>query len=112
MRILYLIIHLGSWLLRSYYVPNPFEPLGEGTAFILNILFEPFLQGLSYWEVGLFYHSGDEPVAGSLMFLFAYLFNVACIWALCSIGIHWYTVIPAIVIYLAVLFLFSRSVYD
>jgi len=66
----YISVSGFSVLIRSIYLPNPFELLEYGSLY--NVLLSALLVPISFKIVGLFYSRGEAPVLGSLAFLFVY----------------------------------------
>ena len=82
---MYKLIVAISILIRQFYLPNPFEALGDGLivnigetpmAFppeILNWIAEPFMHVVTFAVVGLYYDRGSAPALGSFLYLLFYL---------------------------------------
>ena len=106
---LYGIIGIISIIVRNFFLPNPFEQLGEGimignallTPIVLNWITEIILHPLVFVEVGVFYRKGELPWLGSLLYLMFYIINVCVLWAASSLGFHWYTNSLILVLYIA-----------
>ena len=79
---LYLALSGIFWFIRQFFMPNPFEVLGEGIAItvlgsslvltpeILNWIAGLFLPSITFVIVGLYYSRGSCPVWGSLLYMF------------------------------------------
>lgn len=79
---MYKIIKIISFIIRAYlcYLTIDNIPIFENYLFN-NILLEIFslytlLWFISRLEVGMFYHKGEAPAIGSIMYFFVYLFNL------------------------------------
>lgn len=113
----YGIIGLFSIVIRNFVLPNPFEVLGEGitvfgvflTPAVLNFIVEPILHAVTFAEVGLVYHRGEMPGLGSLLYLVAYVLNVGVLWIAGWLGLHWYTNLMIVGVYVALLVWFIGS---
>ncbi len=71
---LYFLLKVIFWVIRSLVLPNPFSPL-EGLGEIVNLVFGGVLFPVSYFMTGLFYHRGDDPAAGSVLYMLFYVVN-------------------------------------
>ena len=81
---MYGLVVIGSFLIRQLLLPNPFTPLGDmapGLNLIAGLVFVP----LTYWMVGFVYQSGENPVGGSLLFLFVYALNTVVSYGICLV---------------------------
>lgn len=117
---LYRMLSVLFWFIRQFFMPNPFEVLGDGITVIIDevpILLTPdvlnWIAGLglpafTFLVVGLYYESRSAPAAGSLLYMIffcvhtgiLYLMSLAypAIWlivviAVVYIGIHTVVVI-------------------
>lgn len=59
-----------SYLVRSFYLPNPFENYEWGI--IINLVVGAALYPITFKVVGLFYKRGYAPVLGSILYLLFY----------------------------------------
>lgn len=113
----YGIIGLISVIVRNFMLPNPFEPLGEGITIggvllapvLLNWIAEPILHVVSFSEVGMVYHKGEMPGLGSLLYLIVYAFNVGVLCVASWLGLHWYTNLLIVGLYIVGLVWFVRN---
>lgn len=107
----YSIFVVIGYLIRNYCLPNPFEVFNDGfkignlvlNPFILNIIAEPPLHLISFVEVGMIYRSGDAPMIGSILYLFAYCVNIAVLMLASVFKLRWYTNLLIIVVYLLII---------
>ena len=114
---LYAIIAVFGMFVRQFMLPDPFEPLGEGivvkgvllSPIILNWIAEPILHIISFVEVGIVYQKGEMPGLGSLLYLMAYVVNTVVLLFASWLGLHWYTNLTIVVLYIAGLVWFIRS---
>ncbi len=79
---LYLALSGIFWFVRQFFMPNPFEVLGEGititiqnspvllTPEILNWIAGFFLPAFTFAIVGWYYSRGSFPVLGSILYMF------------------------------------------
>lgn len=101
------------WLIRQFYLPNPFEALGEGitvtisnvpillTPDLLNLLADPIIFGITFGVVGLYYVSGSAPAVGSFLYMFFYCVHIAGIYLLLSLYPTIWLIVLIVVIYVA-----------
>lgn len=78
---MYKLMRIISFLIRQYYIPNPFEALGNElivdiwdaslllTPTMLNWIAGLFLPGLTYVIVGMYYEERSNPRLGCLLYL-------------------------------------------
>lgn len=78
---LYLTLSGLFWFIRQFFMPNPFEVLGEGITVTMGstaILLSPdvlnwiaglFLPTITFIIVGLYYIRGSFPVGGSILYM-------------------------------------------
>ena len=78
---MYKIIAAISMLIRQFYLPNPFEALGNGLQVeicnvpvvlppsLLSWYAEPIMWGVTYGVVGMYYQKGSNPAWGSFLYL-------------------------------------------
>ena len=59
-----------SLLIRTFFLPNPFEGMEMGVLY--NLAAGIILLPITFLIVGLFYERGSAPVLGSLLYLFFY----------------------------------------
>lgn len=79
---MYLTVATIFWVIRQFFMPNPFEVLGSGIAItilgspilltpeILNWIAGLFLPALTFAIVGLYYSRGSCPAWGSFLYMF------------------------------------------
>ena len=109
---MYRLMALISLIIRQYYIPNPFEALGEGV-FVniegasillspdrLNRIAELFMHGLTFTIVGLYYESGfNHPVLGSFLYLLLYCVHTFLLWIMSLAGFSTWAVILIVILY-------------
>ncbi len=78
---LYSILSFLFWIIRQFFIPNPFEVLGDGITLMINgtpLLLTPDtlnwiagfgLPAFTFAIVGLYYLRGSEPAAGSILYM-------------------------------------------
>lgn len=81
MKDLYVKLSVAFWVIRQFFMPNPFEVLGEGITVTIGdapILLTPdrlnwiaglFLPAITFAIVGWYYRSGSFPVLGSVLYM-------------------------------------------
>lgn len=81
MRKLYLTLAGIFWAIRQFFMPNPFEVLGEGITVtiadaptllspdILNWIAGLFLPAITFGIVAWYYRKGSFPVLGSILYM-------------------------------------------
>lgn len=72
-----------SFIVRQFFLPNPFTPLGSN-ADAINLLFGGVLVPITYGMVGFIYDSGSDPTAGSFLFLLIYAINTGVTYLVCK----------------------------
>jgi hypothetical protein len=99
---MYKFLMILSFLIRNFYLPNPFESLEYGV--LINMALEPLLQPITFGIVGLFYDKGSAPAWGSFLYLFFYSVHTGLL-ILC--GMFDFTIVAivgAVNLYVTVLF--------
>ena len=110
---MYKFIASLSVLIRTFCLPNPFEPLGENfdinlfgtsismTPFLLNLIVgATILTAISYCTTGLYYSKGSNPAKGSFLYLFFYCVYTSLLHLMSLAEFDTYAVIFIITIYL------------
>lgn len=84
---LFKIVSVAFWIIRQFFISNPFEVLGEGipvvldgkevflTPDVLNWIAGLGLPTLTFGIVGLYYKSGTAPVVGSALYMIFFLMH-------------------------------------
>ncbi len=88
---MYRLMTVISFIIRQFYLPNPFECFGN-YAWFYNLIAEAVLVPVSYAIVGIFYTSGEAPVIGSFLFLLAYAALTGILWLLGLVNFAWWTI--------------------
>lgn len=116
---IYEIIAVISSIIRSFLLPNPFEPLGEGfsitvldenillTPDILNWIFEVPLHMITYAVVGIYYLKGSVPSIGSIFYLLFYVLHVFLLYVMSWFNLSWVAVITVLLLYITLHVVFS-----
>ena len=77
----YISLSALFWFIRQFFIPNPFEVLGEGitvmirgapvllTPDVLNWIAGGVIPAFTFFIVGLYYIKNSDPVAGSCMYM-------------------------------------------
>ena len=78
---MYKLFPIVSFIIRNFYLPNPFGNFQNGV--VINLIIEPILQGFTFAIVSLFYEKGSAPAWGSFLYLFFYSLHTTLL-ILCS----------------------------
>jgi len=111
---MYNIIKIVSVIIRQFYLPNPFEPIGNKLSIefmnmkvilspeIMNWMAEPFLHLITFAVVGIYYSKGvDKPAKGSFLYLLFYGIHVGLIYLISILGFAPITIVAVIICYIA-----------
>lgn len=102
---MYKLIVAISILIRQFYLPNPFEALGDGLIVnigetpmalppeILNWIAEPFMHAVAFAVVGLYYDRGSAPTLGSFLYLLFYCIHTFLLWLMSLAGFATWVVV-------------------
>ena len=108
---MYKLIVAISILIRQFYLPNPFEALGDGLIVnigetsillppgVLNWVAEPFMHMVTFVIVGLYYDRGSAPALGSFLYLLFYCVHTFLLWLMSLAGFDTWAVVLIIVTY-------------
>lgn len=95
---MYQLIIIISFVVRQFFIANPFEALGEGVTtispIVLNLIAELVLHAITYAVVGLYYRGGT-PGWGSFLYLGNYWVHT---FVLCLMGSTGFAVGPVLLI--------------
>lgn len=117
---MYRIMMVLSVLIRQFYIPNPFEVLGDGLIMnigevpimiqpeMLNWIAEPFVHCVTFGVVGMYYDEGSAPALGSLLYLLFYCVHTFLLWLMSLCGFAIWAVVIILVIYVGCLGMVSR----
>ncbi len=121
---IYKLIAVFFFIIRQFYIPNPFDALGDGCTLyitqipfiippsLLNMLAEPFIQAITYSIVGLYYRRGSNPFFGSVLYMIFYCIHIFILWILSlvrfNIGISIIVIVVYIMIHIICLILSNR----
>ena len=110
---LYLLIAATLAFARQYYLPNPFECLGDKAA-LINLIAEPFIHALAFLLVGLIYRRGEAPILGSILYFITYaiLVGILCLMGIFSFAWWWVLLIISIPIIITVVLCMAKARYD
>lgn len=109
---MYKLMAAISILIRQFYIPNPFETLGNGLAVnmgktsmllppeVLNWVAEPFMHGITFVIVGLYYERGSAPALGSFLYLIFYCIHTFLLWLMSLAGFATWAVALIVVLYI------------
>ena len=97
---MYKFIATLSVIIRTFYLPNPFDSLGTAfpvtigentltmTPIVMNYLAEPVLHALTFALVGLYYsRSEHNPSKGSFLYLMFYCVHVGLLYLMGLFGL-------------------------
>lgn len=108
---MYKIIAIISTIVRQLCISNPFEALGDGliitiggaplllTPDVLNWIAEPFVHGITFFVVGLYYDKGGVPTLGSFLYLLFYCIHIFLLWIMSVVKFNTWIVITIFLIY-------------
>lgn len=98
---MYRLMAIISLFIRQCYLPNPFE--NTPYPVLINWICEPFLHGLTYEIVGLFYKRRSSPAIGAFLYLLFYAINTALLYLIIYLGYKSIASIIIVVIYFIIL---------
>ena len=110
---MYKLIAIISTLVRQFYIPNPFDALGDGLVVnigetqillpsgVLNWVAEPFVHVVTFSVVGLYYDRGSVPVLGSFLYLLFYCVHTFLLWLMSLVGFSTWAVVVIVALYIA-----------
>ena len=81
-----------SWIIRMFFLPNPFECFGE-SAIVINWIAEPIMHAVAYGIVGMFYIKGSAPLLGSIAYLFTYALLTGVLWVMGIFSFAWWWIL-------------------
>ena len=111
---LYKLIAVIFFIIRQFYIPNPFDALGDGYTLyvnqipfiipplLLNMMAEPIIQVITYNIVGFYYRRGSNPFLGSVLYMIFYCIHIF------NIGISIIAIVVYIMIHIICLILLNR----
>lgn len=86
---LYKIIASVSVVVRTYFLPNPFEYFGDKAA-LMNLIAEAIIHIIVYKIVGRLYTKGTNPALGSFLYLMTYTCIVVGLWTMGCFSFAWW----------------------
>lgn len=110
---MYKLIGAISTLVRQFYIPNPFDALGDGLIVnigetsillppgVLNWVAEPIMHMVTFAIVGLYYDRGSAPALGSFLYLLFYCVHTFLLWLMSLAGFSTWAVVVIVVLYIA-----------
>lgn len=111
---MYKLIAIISTLVRQFYIPNPFDALGDGLVVnigetqillppgVLNWVAEPFVHVVTFSVVGLYYDRGSAPALGSFLYLLFYCVHTFLLWLMSLAEFSTWAVVLIILLYVGV----------
>lgn len=99
--IMYKFFAIISFIVRNFYLPNPFSSLKYGV--IINLVIEPILQSVTFFIVGFFYERGSNPALGSILYLFFYAVHTSLILLCSKFYFANYAILSIVVLYSLIL---------
>lgn len=109
---MYKLIAAISILVRQFYIPNPFDALGDGLVVnvgetpiflspdVLNWGAEPFMHAVTFAAVGLYYDRGSDSAVGSFLYLLFYCIHTFLLWLMSLAAFAIWAVVLSVVLYL------------
>ena len=85
-----------SWIVRMFFLPNPFECFGA-RAYLYNWIAEPILHIIAYALVGLVYCKGSFPAWGSFLYLITYAILVGVLWIFGIFNFAWWWILSLVI---------------
>ena len=110
---IYAFLSMVFWLIRQFYMPNPFEVLGDGvtivlyevpillTPYILNWLAGLVLPFFTFGVTGLYYISRSNPALGSVLYMGFFCVHVGILHLMSSIYPLYWLIVLIILAYVA-----------
>ena len=88
------IMVILSVIIRTFYLPNPFESLGT-MGIVYNLMLSSFLVPLTFIVVGMYYNRGSFPFLGSLLFLVFYVIHneLILVMSIFNFAIWWIAIV-------------------
>lgn len=89
---IYNILSTVFWIARQFFIPNPFDALGDGiiifigaapvslSPFILNLISDPFVALITFLIVRLYYEPRSTPAIGSILYMIFYAIHIGLIY--------------------------------
>lgn len=108
---MYKLISAISILVRQFYIPNPFDALGDGLLVnigeipillspeVLNWGAEPFMHAMTFAAVGIYYDRGSAPAFGSFLYLLFYCIHTFLLWLMSLVGFATWVVLFIVALY-------------
>lgn len=97
---MYKLFAIISAIIRTQYLPNPFETLKYG--YIINLIVEPLLHLFTYKVVGLYYAKGSMPALGSFLYLVVYIIHVGLLFLMGVFQWNIIAIISIFILYIAI----------
>ena len=103
---MYKLIYLIGFVIRQFFLPNPFETMWPDKAVVLNWIFGIILWPVAYCLTGLIYQRGDGAVVGSILFNAIYILLTLLVWgAILLLHVILENTIVSIIIFSAIMIL-------
>lgn len=92
---IYKIVSITFWVIRQFFMPNPFEALGDGivatigeseillTPDMLNLIAGGVLPTITFIVVGVYYISKSCPAWGSILYMVFFCIHTGLLYLLC-----------------------------
>lgn len=94
---LYGVIAIISLIIRSHYLPDPFECFGV-YAFWINLIAEGLIHTLVYALVGMIYSRGSCPPLGALLYLLVYCAVIGVLYLMSIFCFAWWWVLIILIV--------------
>lgn len=110
---MYKLMMIVSYLIRQFYLPNPFESMGHQISIpigmfelqippiLLNMLVEPVIYAFTFMIVGIYYEKRSMPALGSFLYLMFYAIHVGVLLLMAMFNFSVMAVILIMALYFA-----------
>ena len=108
---LYGVVSFVSFLIRKYFLPNPFEMYGE-KAFWYNLIAEALVHLIAFAITGKFYEKRARPVIGSILYFAFYAVIMLGLWLISLALFAWWSIVLLIIAAIVISLLIAAACYS
>ena len=108
---LYGAVSFVSFLIRNFFLPNPFEMYGE-KAFWYNLIAEALVHLIAFAITGKFYEKGTRPAVGSILYLVFYAAIMLWLWLISLALFSWWSIVLLIIAVIIISLLITAACYS